>query len=402
MKLQRFTAANNQKAILMIHETLGADALIYSTHSTPDGVEILAGLPQNDVALISDVKNEQLEVQENFRTSSHVLHADVFEKPLFDPNLLIAINSKLLILDEQIKKISKKIDNKFIDYLKTDEDEQSKKRKFIFHYLHKLGFKEKFCHQFIIDNSYLLKNNTELNNETISQALLSNIKTEDIEIVNEKNIYALIGPTGSGKTTTIIKIANRYLEKFDNKSIGFIVTSNENIHEPSYLHHYSQQKNIDLAYATTPRELTNAILSMKKKNLILIDTKGINHRDSQKVIKMLELLESQGGKISAYMTLPCTVQESILDEIARAFNTAILHGCILTKGDECISIAPAVSVSVNYKMKIAYICNGQNINTDLVHANSENVLFQITQESLAKKVVVEENLSKNLARIESM
>lgn len=45
MKLHRFKAINTQKAMQKIHEVLGKEALIYSTKSTADGVEVIAGLP---------------------------------------------------------------------------------------------------------------------------------------------------------------------------------------------------------------------------------------------------------------------------------------------------------------------------------------------------------------------
>lgn len=45
MKLYRFTASNTHKAILTINETLGPNALVYSTRKIHNGVEILAGLP---------------------------------------------------------------------------------------------------------------------------------------------------------------------------------------------------------------------------------------------------------------------------------------------------------------------------------------------------------------------
>ncbi len=73
------------------------------------------------------------------------------------------------------------------------------------------------------------------------------------------------------------------------------------------------------------------------------------------------MIESQGEKISTYIVLPCNVQEAILDEIARAYSTKNLSGCILTKQDESISIAAAVSTSINFKMKIAYVCNDKTL-----------------------------------------
>jgi len=47
MKLYRFTASSTQRAIFFVNDSLGPDALIYSTRKIPGGVEVLAGLPLN-------------------------------------------------------------------------------------------------------------------------------------------------------------------------------------------------------------------------------------------------------------------------------------------------------------------------------------------------------------------
>lgn len=43
MKLYRFTAADNHRAIIKVHEALGPDAMIYTIKKTRDGIEVLAG-----------------------------------------------------------------------------------------------------------------------------------------------------------------------------------------------------------------------------------------------------------------------------------------------------------------------------------------------------------------------
>jgi flagellar biosynthesis protein FlhF len=262
-----------------------------------------------------------------------------------------------------------------------------------------LGFRGKFCQKFV--NHYLKSGDLidHINDENIKSALVKYIEFSEAEFIDERNICALIGPTGVGKTTTIAKLAKRYISRYGEKSLGFITTDYSDLVGKNQLVYYSKLLNVDLEYVNDPKDLEMILGYMKKKKLILIDTHGVSQRDNSNLQPLLELLESQGDKISSYITLPCNVQEPILDEIARAFSSTTLSGCILTKQDESISMAPVLSVSMNYKLNIAYICNGQDINTDIECANPDKILHHIINESTDMKNFTEENLFKNIKRL---
>ena len=76
-----------------------------------------------------------------------------------------------------------------------------------------------------------------------------------------------------------------------------------------------------MEYATNSNELSLALHGLRNKKLVLIDTYGVSQRDSVGVARLLGFLESQGERISSYVTLPCNVQEEILDDIASVFST---------------------------------------------------------------------------------
>ena len=129
-----------------------------------------------------------------------------------------------------------------------------------------------------------------------------------------------------------------------------------------------------MAYANNAEELTIVLEEMREKKLILIDTYGVSQRDQANVETLMQLLNSQGNKISTYLTLPCNVQEAILEEITHAFQSSNLKGCILTKQDEAITLGAALCVCIMNKLKIAYICNGPNIHHDIYHPTPARML----------------------------
>lgn len=376
MNVHRFTATNNQKALALIQDAFGPEALIYSTRSIENGVEILAGPPHSIEPVI--VKPDTLSG---------------------DIALIEKLHAQINTLTENVNKLSAQVNQQMQDDMYYQDDELAIKRSLLTYHLTKLGFRGKFVQQF--NHNYLRSKKfaAAINEENVAASLLKYIRTSDVELTDEPQIYAFVGPTGVGKTTTIMKLVKRYLAKADVKSLGLITTDYNDIAARNQLLNFSRLHKIDLEFANDESELAMVLAAMQHKKLILIDTHGISQRDHQTVNDLLTLLESQGDKIATYMILPCNVQEPILDEIARAFTTKTLKACILTKQDECISTAPALSVSISYKMKISYICNGQNIDKDIELAKADKILQQIISESLRQKRITEVNLSKNLERV---
>lgn len=366
MRLHRITAQNNHMAMTKINKMLGPDALIYSTRSVPEGVEIVVGMPHEEV----QIEKPRINTKE--------------EKPVVNAQEIERLNKKLHLVDENVRRISTHLENLQTDSFYISDDDQAIKRNHIFYYLSKNGFRGQFCHQFIKDYLSLNYNDEELNLDDVQHALAHYIQTPVIEPIDDVRICALLGPTGVGKTTTIAKLANRYVAKYGRESIGIIATDFDEVSIKNQLIYYAHKLKVDLEYANNVSELALAIESMKDKDFILIDTYGVSQRDHENVTRLRDFIESQGDRIASYITFPCNVQDKILDEIAAAFRTLNVRGSILTKQDESISIAPAVSVAMSHQLPIAYICNGQDIANDIAAYEPSDVLNQILIDSINK------------------
>lgn len=374
MKLHRFTASTNQKAIAMVHETLGPDALVYSTRNVPEGVEIVAGITHCDEEHHENKNPTQRfhDMQDNSRIENPAQKNILPDMELFEK-----LNSQLQFIKDSMKNLSTQVDKRLCEGFYISDDEQTASRNTLYYHLNKYGFKGKFIQQFI--NNYFTTHDPfdPVTLQGIEDELAKYIETTETDSIDGKNICALIGPTGIGKTTTILKLAKRHIAKYGAHSLGIITTDYHDYSGKNLLLHYQNLYHFDLEYADTSEELTMVLQTMKNKKLILIDTHGVSQRDKQNVAKLLDLIEVQGNKISPYLVLPCNVQEQVLDQIASVFKTTHLSGCILTKQDECMNIAIALSVAIQHKMKIAYVCNGQNINTDIECADKEKLLAHV-------------------------
>lgn len=282
------------------------------------------------------------------------------------------------------------------------EDEYFIRKNYLYYYLSKFGFRGHFCHQFVQSFLKARKSTENINEESVHKALVRFIRVYKDELIAKKRVLALIGPTGAGKTTTIIKLAKRYLLENPVESIGLITTNCQDLLNKNYLLNYSEKLGIDLEYANMPKELSLALTAMKNKRMVLIDNAGYSQYDEKNITHIRSLLESQGGLLEAYLTLPCNLHDVLIDEIIRANITANTYGCILTKQDEAISLGPVISACMQYRLKIAYICNGQDLSKDIHLPTAENIVTDIVTRSNVRKQKLERTLKRNMRRVEQL
>src|SRR5579871_3718837 len=92
MRRHRFTALDNQTAMLKVYNMLAPEAWIYSTRKIPNGIEVLAGIPKDD----EEVYVEELTADEIVPVQNNN----------FDPELLDKLHLQLEVMDERIQKLS--------------------------------------------------------------------------------------------------------------------------------------------------------------------------------------------------------------------------------------------------------------------------------------------------------
>lgn len=375
MKLQRFTATSNYKAIMLIQQTLGPDALIYSTRRTAQGIEILAGLPHSDdTTMLNQTRVDAGSQQGNQATTTTIDETQI--------GILELLTQKLQLIDENVRSLTKQMNSKSLPSANITPASEQMKKNMIHYHLDKMGFSSQFSEKFIEQFMRQRKANDAINENAITLSLQKMLKIADSECIEGKNICALLGPTGVGKTTTIAKIAKRYIKKYGNESLGFITTDYLDVTAKNHLSHYANLFQVDLEYANNATELSAALEIMKEKKLVLIDTYGVSQRDNKHVHSIVELIESQESNISTFLTLPCNVQEEVLAEIVSAFKTKTLRGCILTKQDESVSINAAIAACLINKLKIAYVCDGQDISQHIQVPTIGQLMSQILNQPL--------------------
>lgn len=346
MKMQLIQAPNMKIAMMRIQEELGPDAMIYQTRKSLSGIEVVAGVP---------VEGEKIDGIDNTFSSDEIVSEAAEFKEILE--------GRLNNLDKCIQDISEKINTLSRGNADASDEKDASVRAY-YGYFKQLGFSSEMSANLFSGYIKRIKNTEDLVDKA-SGWISRLLETTSEELVERGGVVALVGPTGAGKTTSILKIAGRFLQKNRTSEIGIITTDVESVYLKSKLNHYCDVYDVDFEYVSSAKELNDALVKMKDKKLVLVDTHGVSQRNKFSLTSLKSMLNKFHKEIEVYLVLPASLQEAVMKEVVERFTFKRLSGCILTKQDECISMVPALSVAMLNELKIMYVCNGQDLELDI-------------------------------------
>jgi len=195
------------------------------------------------------------------------------------------------------------------------------------------------------------------------------------DILNQGGVFAMVGPTGVGKTTTIAKLAARFAMQHGQRHVALISTDTYRIGAHEQLMTYGRLLGVPVHSANDTQELQQLLHKLHDKKLVLIDTAGMSQRDID-ISQQLAHLSHPSSMIKPYLVLSANAQTSTLDEVITAFKKASPAGCILTKLDEAASLGGVLSAVIKHQLPIAYISNGQKVPEDIKPARARELVDQ--------------------------
>ncbi|MEF9673706.1 flagellar biosynthesis protein FlhF [Pseudomonas sp. MWU13-2100] len=190
------------------------------------------------------------------------------------------------------------------------------------------------------------------------------IVTPEIEPLEEGGVIAMVGPAGMGKTTTLAKLAARYVLKYGAQNIALVSMDSFRIGAQEQLKTLGRILNVSVTHVDPGQSLAQALDPLLRKRVVLIDTAGLQASDP--ALRMqLESLAGRGIKAKNYLVLATTSQKQVLTAAYHSYKRCGLAGCILTKLDETASLGEVLSLAISHELPVAYLTDGPRIPDDL-------------------------------------
>ncbi|MFN7645179.1 MAG: flagellar biosynthesis protein FlhF [Burkholderiales bacterium] len=174
-------------------------------------------------------------------------------------------------------------------------------------------------------------------------------------------VFALVGPTGVGKTTTTAKIAARHVLTHGAQSVALITVDTYRLGAHDQLRAFGRILGVPVHIAHDASALQDLLRLRGTRQLVLIDTVGMGHRDT----RIRSLLGSlPRAEIKHVVVASCAAQAETIDESLRAYEACQAAGVVLTKVDEAARLGGAIDCLLRQRIKLLGVCDGQRVPED--------------------------------------
>lgn len=376
MNIRKFIAPTAREALRDIRNELGDEAVILSNRKVEAGVEIIAMANEAIEQLTGNAPAQQA-IQAVRAERKPVAHAGLYAiaqpeparaaapepataAPQSTDNILGEIKTMHSMLQQQLASLSW-----------NDAQQRDPQRAGLLRRMLNSGFSALLARQ-LMDKMPAGKAQGE---SWIRQVLKRNLRIagDEDDIVARGGVYALIGPTGVGKTTTTAKLAARAVVRYGADKVALLTTDSYRIGAYEQLKIYGKILGVAVHAVKDTDDLRLTLSALKHKHLVLIDTVGMGQRD-ERVGDQNGMFDATG--VQRLLLLNATSSGETLEDVARMYRSDKVIGCIATKLDEAASLGAVLDVAVRHRMTMHYIANGQRVPEDLHPVNPDYLLHR--------------------------
>lgn len=209
----------------------------------------------------------------------------------------------------------------------------------------------------------------------VVEVLERNVRTDAqrLTLEHEGGVFALIGSTGVGKTTTAAKLAGLCARVHGPASVGLITLDTYRVGAHEQLRAFGKMLGV-VAHLAHDRAAVQDLLGLlANKKMVLIDTSGLAPHDPRKD-DMMQNLDLPGVK--RLLVLNASAHGDTLDDVVSSFKTSGSQQVILSKIDEAVKTAPALDAVIRHQLMVRGVTTGQRVPEDWEAANAPKLVRQ--------------------------
>ncbi len=206
-----------------------------------------------------------------------------------------------------------------------------------------------------------------------ANVLERNLLSADREppLEDQGGVYALVGATGVGKTTTTAKLAAAFATRYGASHLGLITLDAYRVGAHEQLRAYGRILGVPVHTAHDRASLEDLLDLLSAKKMVLIDTAGMAQRDT----RTRELLDMLGHRlIHKLLVVNSAAQGETIEDVLISYRANTCRGVVLSKMDEAVKLGPALDALIRHKLTVLGVANGQRVPEDW-HRLSSNALM---------------------------
>ncbi len=362
MKIRKFFAGTCRDALRQIREEIGPDAVVLSNRSVANGVEIVA-LAEEDLDALAggDLPTHRPRARPAAPASAAPVAGghDAAAASAFAQTMMGELQSMRGLLEEQVAGL-----------VWNDKRRRSPAQGEILRTLLAAGFSAQLGRALL---EHLPEGSDRENGlDWVKSALKRNLPVmpNEDELMDRGGVYALMGPTGVGKTTTTAKLAARCVMRHGAEKLALLTTDSYRIGGHEQLRIYGKILGVTVHAVKDATDLRLALTELRNKHMVLIDTVGMSQRD-RTVPEQVAMLCGAQTQVQRLLLLNATSHGDTLNEVVHAYRSASaegggdLAGCILTKLDESTNLGSVLDTVIRHRLPVHYVSTGQRVPENL-------------------------------------
>jgi len=382
MKVKRFFAPDMRQAIQKVREDQGPDAVILSNRQVEGGIEIIAALDYDESLLEpqsvaagaagSDATGAQAPTPDA---------ADTFGAPAAAQQRRAqpvdwAQDPAIVSMREEIRQLRGLLENQLAHLAWNDTERRQPLYTEVMRRLTAMELDPALVER--VSAPAVHARDERHAWQLALTELAATLPIADNDFCDQGGVVALVGSTGVGKTTSVAKLAARYVLRHGRRHVALVTTDSYRIGAHEQLMTYGRLLGIPVQVAVDHKELRSTLNSLADKRLVLIDTAGMSQRDVR-LSQQFATLADSGIPIRTLLVLSATLHPSVMDETIRAFSSVALDAAILTKLDEAASLGGVLSTVIKQHLPLMFVANGQRVPEDLHPARAQNLVEQAAE-----------------------
>lgn len=424
MKIRRFFGKDMRDALKQVKDELGGDAVIMSNKKLSDGVEIVAAYDKEPVQDKVNSVSKSIPAVTNTPTLSEIIgdsgpdslrallekqskSVQGKEAQIAQPDTISAKPKQDMAksddysdatsmeeIRQELKSLRNVLEFQVSGLLKQESRRTHPLHNYLITRLEEMGIKTELAEEVV---SYAPEDSDERQAWLFLLKLLANrLHTTGNAILNQTGVVALVGPTGTGKTTTIAKLAARYAQKYGAEQVALVTIDTYRIAAFEQLSTYGKIIGCTVKKAQNESDLGDILYQLRNKRLVLIDSAGFGQRDSRLINQLDALNHHSCANIKKYLVMQANAQYQVMERTIRTYKSISLEGCIFTKLDECYSLGEAISAAIVHGLAVSYLTDGQKVPEDIKVADAKYLIS--TAAKLYKKYALPHTTTKQAER----
>jgi flagellar biosynthesis protein FlhF len=207
----------------------------------------------------------------------------------------------------------------------------------------------------------------------VTDLLQRNLLTseDEADLEDEGGVYALIGSTGVGKTTSTAKLATAFATRHGPSQLGLITLDAYRVGAHEQLRAYGRILGVPVHTAHDRATMEDLLDLLSGKKMVLIDTAGLAQRDAR-TRDLLDMLTHRS--IKRVLVVNAAQQAETIEDVITAYKATQAKGIILSKLDEAVKLGPAIDAMIRHRLKVLAVSTGQRVPEDWHHLNSQTLV----------------------------